>query len=70
MRATKFRPRGERRVSLNEHARMEIQAFLQALDSYPRTFAKDPAVTFEAHRSTLVALTANQPHRQSGAKRA
>ena len=38
----------------NERVRKEIQSFLQALDSYPRRFARDPSVTFEEHRCALI----------------
>jgi len=37
----------------NEQVRKEISSFLQALDSYPKYFARNPLVSFEQHRSSL-----------------
>lgn len=47
----------------NEQVRTEIQRFLQALDSYPDRFAKDPGVTFEEHCSSLVAVAEGESRR-------
>ena len=43
------------RVS-NEQVRVEIQAFLRALDSYPAMFAVNPEISFEEHRASLMDL--------------
>ncbi len=37
----------------NEQVRVEIQSFLQALDSYPDRFTREPEVTFEQHRNSV-----------------
>ena len=42
------------RMSGNEQVRVEIEAFLEALTSYPARFAADPQVTFEEHRASLM----------------
>lgn len=47
---------GDQRLSGNEQVRREIQSFLRALHSYPERFARDPDVTFEEHRSSLLGL--------------
>ena len=39
------------RVSGNEEACLEIQSFLEALNSYPESFARNPGVSFEQHHS-------------------
>jgi hypothetical protein len=44
----------ENRLSGNEQVRIEIETFLQALDSYPKYFSKDPETTFEKYCSSLV----------------
>jgi hypothetical protein len=41
-------------MSCNELVRMEMESFLQALESYPECFAANPQITFEEHRSSLV----------------
>lgn len=41
-------------MSGNEQVRAEIEAFLQALNSYPERFAADPQITFEEHRASLM----------------
>ena len=38
------------RVIGNEEARVEMKSFLEALDSYPECFARNPGVSFEQHR--------------------
>jgi len=38
----------------NRQACVEIETFLQALDSYPDRFARDPALRFEQHLDSLV----------------
>jgi hypothetical protein len=39
----------------NERVRWEMQSFLEALDSYPDRFAREPQVSFEQHLCSLVA---------------
>jgi hypothetical protein len=46
--------RSKAQVSSNEQVLAEIQAFLLALSSYPERFARDPQITFEQHRRSLV----------------
>lgn len=41
-------------MSSNEHVRVEMQAFLQALTSYADRVASDPEVTFEEHHISLM----------------
>jgi hypothetical protein len=41
-------------MSGNEQVRVEIEAFLQALNSYPERFAANPHITFEEHRASLM----------------
>jgi len=55
----------ENSVSVNERVRVEILSFLWALDSYPERFAKDPSITFEEHRSSLMSLSEPQPRRRA-----
>jgi hypothetical protein len=50
-------------MSRNEQVRREIQVFLQAVDSYPDRFAREPEVTFEQHRSGLVMNGGNRRRR-------
>ena len=40
---------------VEEQVRSEIQSFLQALVLYPKTFAKNPDITFEQCLGTLLA---------------
>ncbi len=47
-----LQPRGSSRPA-NRQAHMEIQSFLQALDSYLERFAGEPHLTFEQHLSRL-----------------
>lgn len=54
----------EGEMSADEQVRTEIQSFLRALDSYPDRFARDPEVTFEEHRNSLVQTT-SRPHRRA-----
>lgn len=37
----------------NEQARFEMQSFLKALDSYAESFAQNPGISFEEHRSRV-----------------
>ncbi len=45
---------GDNTVSGNQQVRREIQTFLQALNSYPDLFARNPGITFEEYCSGLV----------------
>jgi hypothetical protein len=56
---------GDKRLSGNEQVRREIQSFLQALDSYPDRFARNPGITFEEHRSGLVQTASVDPRRRA-----
>ena len=51
-------------VSANDQVRSEIQAFLEALNSYPESFARDPQITFEEHRGSLARPAKSQPRRR------
>jgi hypothetical protein len=42
----------------DERARMEIEMFLKALDSYPKIFARNPRITFKQH---LIDMVLTQP---------
>ena len=55
---------GENRLTGNEHVRIEIQSFLQALRSYPERFARNPRLTFEEHCSGLVQTAKAEPRRR------
>lgn len=48
-------------MSGNEQVRVEIEIFLQALDSYPARFAANPEVTFEEHQASLMPLGRSAP---------
>jgi hypothetical protein len=49
-------------MSGNDQVRVEIETFLKALASYPDRFARDPRVTFDEYRLSLVsALHAAKP---------
>ena len=48
-------------MSGDELVRVEMQTFLLALASYPDRFARDPRITFEEHRSSLVAAVPVKP---------
>jgi hypothetical protein len=52
--------RSEDRVSANEQARVEIQSFLRALDSYAECFARNPGVSFEEYSSRLIMVARNE----------
>jgi hypothetical protein len=58
----------------NEQARLEIQNFLHALDSYPARAAKEPLISFQQHLSTVSVPThddrrSNRVARRRAAKR-
>jgi len=55
VRARDMQPSGNEQVSI------EISAYLQALDSYPARFAKNPGITFEEHCSSLVETARAKP---------
>jgi hypothetical protein len=55
---------GESRLTGNDHVRIEMQSFLQALRSYPERFARNPRLTFEEHRSGLVQTAKAEPRRR------
>jgi hypothetical protein len=38
----------------DQQVRAEIQSFLEALDSYPALFARNPDITFDQYLSALV----------------
>lgn len=50
--ARKRHPREDSRPA-NRQADVEIQSFLQALDSYPERFSREPEISFEQHLSSL-----------------
>jgi hypothetical protein len=54
------------RVSGNKQVRRELKKFLQALDSYPDRFAKNPKISFEQHLRSL-AQSANSHTRRETA---
>jgi hypothetical protein len=51
-----LRPRIDVAVSVEQQARMEIQIFLRALESYTAHFARDPDLTFDEHHARLMRL--------------
>jgi hypothetical protein len=53
----------EKEPSGNEQVRREIQSFLQALNSYPDRFARNPRISFEEHCSGLVQSKAESRRR-------
>ena len=55
--------RSEVQVSNNEQVLAEMQSFLLALNSYPDRFAREPQITFEQHRSSLVPPAQSEPGR-------
>lgn len=57
MKAKGMSGRDSSRVSANEQARVEMQSFVKALDSYPRSFAQNPQLSFDQHRIRLMAPT-------------
>ncbi len=56
---------GDQRLSGNEQVRREIQSFLRALHSYPERFARDPDITFEEHRSSLLVVIQTDHRRRA-----
>lgn len=55
----------ENQLSGNEKVRMEMQIFLQALNSYPERFARNPSVTFEEYCGGLVQSAKTEPRGRS-----
>lgn len=55
---------GENRLTGNDHVRIEMRSFLQALRSYPERFASNPRLTFEEHCSGLVQTAKAEPRRR------
>jgi hypothetical protein len=53
----------EKQPTGNEQVRREIQSFLQALNSYPDRFARNPRVSFEEHCIGLVQAKAEARRR-------
>ena len=51
----------EDQLSDNEHVRREMRIFLQALDSYPERFARNPGVSFEEYCSGLAQQAKPEP---------
>jgi hypothetical protein len=56
---------GEDEMSGNEQVRVEIQTFLQAVNSYPDRFARNPDLTFEEHCSSLSPAAKSDPPRRN-----
>jgi hypothetical protein len=54
-------PRRENRNAENDSTRIEMRVFLEALDSYPEHFLANPGLTFEEHRSRLMASARDAP---------
>ena len=49
----------------NEQVRVEIQRYLQALDSFPKRFARDPDISFKKHLHSLIAAGQESPRRRA-----
>lgn len=45
---------GDKVISVEDQVRNEIETFLQALDSYPDSVARNPRITFEEHCNRLI----------------
>jgi hypothetical protein len=61
MKSSLPRQKGIDRASSNETVRVEIQAFLQAVDSYPACFAEHPEISFEEFYARLMAIARAAP---------
>ena len=46
-------------VTGNQEAHQEIQNFLQALESYPESFTRNPGGSFEEHHRALMPVKRN-----------
>ncbi|HEY3972747.1 MAG TPA: hypothetical protein VGM18_07070 [Candidatus Sulfotelmatobacter sp.] len=53
MKSRKSEDRAGDSLSGNAQVRREIQSFVQALNTYPERFLKDPGISFEEHCSGL-----------------
>jgi len=49
----------------DEQVQLEIQRFLEALQSYPARAAREPDITFEQHLSALVSTGSAVPRRRN-----
>jgi hypothetical protein len=49
----------------NERVRVEIAYYLQAVASYPKSFAENPNMTFEQYLLRLVAARQKESRRQN-----
>jgi hypothetical protein len=56
---------GDGQMSWNEQVRIEIQTFLQALNSYPDRFARNPGISFEEHCSSLIPVAKTDSSRRN-----
>jgi len=54
MKAREARGTKKRPALGDEQVRVEMRTFLEALASYPQSFAANPRITFEAHRISLI----------------
>jgi hypothetical protein len=62
-----YRSRGRvSRVSSNKQVRRELKKFLQALDSYPDHFAKNPRVSFDQHLRSLQSANTHKRRATAG----
>ena len=52
-------------LSADEQVQLEIQGFLEALQSYPARAAKEPDITFEEHLNALVSAGSAVPRRRN-----
>ena len=58
-------PVGGNPLQAHEQVLIEIQTFLQALDSYPDRFSVNPSITFEEYCSGLVETAKTDPRRRA-----
>jgi hypothetical protein len=56
---------GEDEMSGDAQVRVEIQTFLQAVNSYPDQFARNPDLTFEEHCSSLSPVAKTDSNRRN-----
>ncbi len=54
-----------RSISGDEQARLEIEGFLQALQSYAARAAEEPDITFEQHLNAVVSYGSAVPRRRN-----
>jgi hypothetical protein len=55
----------QRNLRPEKEVREEIQRFLEALESYPARFAREPKVSFEQHLLSLNAAAGVEPGNKS-----